>query len=404
MGRVRRAGWSIADQAVSSLTNFALAVTAARLLDADAFGGFAGALAIYFFAASLTRAACGELLVIRHSAGQAHAHACAALGGALAIGLASSAVAAVAWPLVGGAFGAALWPLVLTLPGLVLQDTLRYLFVAEGRPAAAFANDVVWAAAQVVLVGTLVVAGAVTTSTVVLTWGLAATLATVVGLVQASTWPVLHAAPSWFRSNRHLWPRYVAEFFATMGAWQVMLLCVGSVAGLTAVGALRAAQVLYGPLHFAFYGARLAVIPEGVRDHAEGRSVYFRNAVLVSGAVVAISAAWTAIVAALPTSVGDALLGDSWADATEVRVTFGLYMVAQAVIMGATVGLRIVVAASSSLGAAIVSAAAIIVIPTAAALAGDLVAIGWGVAAGGAVGAAAWWWQLARLRLPSLAT
>ena len=41
MGRIGRAGWSIADQAVSSLTNFALAVIAARLLDAEEFGGFA---------------------------------------------------------------------------------------------------------------------------------------------------------------------------------------------------------------------------------------------------------------------------------------------------------------------------------------------------------------------------
>ena len=162
--------------------------------------------------------------------------------------------------------------------------------------------------------------------------------------------------------------------------------------------------MLYGPLHFVFYGARLAVVPEGVRDHAEGKSVFFRQALLVGGAVVAISAAWTAVIVALPDSIGEALLGDSWTDATDVRLTFGLYMVTQAVIIGATVGLRIVVAASSSLGAALVSAVAIIAIPTVCATTGDLVTIGWGVAAGGAIGAVAWWWQLVRLRSPSLAT
>jgi O-antigen/teichoic acid export membrane protein len=404
MGRVGRAGWSVADQAISSLTNFALAVIAARLLDAEDFGGFAAALAVYFFAASLARATCGELLIIRHSAGKASEHARAALGGALGIGLLSSACAFGGWLLVDGSFGDALGALVLVLPGLLLQDTLRYLFVADGRPSAAFANDAVWAVAQLVFVGAIVIADEVSTSTIVLTWGLAGALAAVVGLVQARSWPDLAAGPEWFRSNRGLWPRYLAEFFATMGAWQVMVFAVGGIAGLTAVGALRAAQVLYGPLHFVFYGARLAVIPEGVRDHARGESVFFRQALLVGAAVVGLSLAWTAVIVALPDSIGEALLGDSWTDATDVRLTFGLYMVSQAVIVGALVGLRIVVAAASSMGAALISAAAIIVVPALAATTGDLTTIGWGVALGGAIGAAAWWWQLVRLRSPSLAT
>jgi hypothetical protein len=303
-----------------------------------------------------------------------------------------------------GAFGSALGALVLTLPGLLLQDTFRYLFVAEGRPPAAFANDAVWAGAQIVLVGAVVVADDVTTFTIVLTWGLAATVATIVGFVQARCLPDLRAAVSWFRSNRGLWPRYVAEFFATMGAWQVMLLAVGAIAGLTAVGGLRAAQVLYGPLHFVFYGARLAVIPEGVRDHAAGATVFFRQAMRTGAVLVLLAAGWTVVIVALPDSIGEALLGDSWADASDVRLSFGIYMVTQAVIIGATVGLRIVVAASSSLGAAMVSAVAVIVIPAAAATSGDLVTIGWGVVAGGAIGAVAWWWQLTRLRSASFAT
>lgn len=404
MSRVRRAGWSIADQAISSLTNFAIAIIAARLLDTEDFGGFAAALAVYFFAASLTRATCGELLIIRHSAGEAHSQARAALGGALLLGLMASAVAAAGWFLFDGAFGSALAALTFTLPGLLLQDTFRYLFVAEGRPPAAFANDAVWAGAQIVLVGGVVIADEVTTFTIVLTWGLAATVATVVGFVQARCLPDLRAASSWFRKNRELWPRYLGEFFATMGAWQVMLLAVGAIAGLTAVGGLRAAQVLYGPLHFVFYGARLAVIPEGVRDHARGATVYFRQALQTGAVLVLLAAGWTLVIVFLPDSIGEALLGDSWADASEVRLSFGLYMVTQAAIIGATVGLRIVVAAASSLGAAMLSAVVIIAIPAATATSGDLVAIGWAVAAGGAIGAVAWWWQLTRLRSTSFAT
>jgi O-antigen/teichoic acid export membrane protein len=265
--RLRRAGWSIADQAVSSLTNFVLAVLAARWLDPDDFGRFALVIAVYLLAVGLVRAVCGELLVVRFSGGPAREHAAAAFGATVLVALPISVAVAIA-AVVAVDARAGLLALAVTLPALLLQDVLRYFFVADARPAAAFGNDMVWVAAQLGILGGLLLADAITLGSLVAGWGAAAAVAALAGLVQARCVPDLRGGRSWFVTNRGLWNRYATEFGATTGAWQTTLFVVGGLAGLVAAGALRGAQVLYGPLHVVYFGARLAVVPDGVRAGA----------------------------------------------------------------------------------------------------------------------------------------
>src|SRR4051812_2323833 len=67
-GNARRALWTFADQALSSLTNFALTIVIARAVGADSFAAFALALLTFSFVIGLSRAMIGDPYVIRFSA------------------------------------------------------------------------------------------------------------------------------------------------------------------------------------------------------------------------------------------------------------------------------------------------------------------------------------------------
>ena len=65
---MRRLGWGLADQSLSSLTNFALAVLVARSVSIAALGAFGLAFTTYTVTLNATRALCSEPLTVRYSA------------------------------------------------------------------------------------------------------------------------------------------------------------------------------------------------------------------------------------------------------------------------------------------------------------------------------------------------
>src|SRR5215831_7927151 len=63
----RRLGWGLADQAVSSLTNFAVSIYVARTLGAAQFGAFSLAYVTYSFALNASRGLATDPLLVRFS-------------------------------------------------------------------------------------------------------------------------------------------------------------------------------------------------------------------------------------------------------------------------------------------------------------------------------------------------
>src|SRR3954447_19034939 len=62
-GGVRRLGWGLADQGLSSMTNFALAILVARSVSTSALGAFGLAFTTYTITLGATRALCHEPLI-----------------------------------------------------------------------------------------------------------------------------------------------------------------------------------------------------------------------------------------------------------------------------------------------------------------------------------------------------
>jgi O-antigen/teichoic acid export membrane protein len=219
-----------------------------------------------------------------------------------------------------------LWLVIAaSLPFVLVQDTLRYLFICEGSPSRALLIDGVWAVLSISSM-VLVALNAGTVWAVVLCWGGGAAAALALGLVLGRALPSPRGGTRWLSANRNPGLRYLGEFSALNASTFVVLYLLAIPLGAAGVGALRAAQLLFSPLNTAFSAIKMAVIPELVRSR--GTRV-FRNRLIETFVIVAALAGfWGAVVMVLPASVGALLLGDTWQSASELRLPYFLQYVA----------------------------------------------------------------------------
>jgi O-antigen/teichoic acid export membrane protein len=232
---LRRAGWGVADQVVSSGTNAALSILVARSVDSSGFGAFSVAFIVFTLFVGFSRALNTSPLAIRFaSASDADFRraAAAASGAAFCLGLVGALVCAVAGLLAGGAAGAALLALSLPLPALLVQDSWRYTFFANSRPARAALNDTVWAVGQLATVWLLLMQGVNAVGPFILAWGGAAAVAALVGIYQAGVVPRPGAALGWLREQFALTRYLVAEYGALQAFSQSTMLIISAVASV----------------------------------------------------------------------------------------------------------------------------------------------------------------------------
>jgi hypothetical protein len=394
---VGRAAWAIADQTLSSMTNFALAVGVANQVSTADFGAFSIAFAGYLVALTVSRAISSDPLMIRYSARPERDWRGAtgrAAASAVMVGVVGGGIAVLAAVVLGGSLGLALFVLGIGLPALLLQDSWRYAFFAIRRGSSAFVNDLVWtvvlAAAYVVLVAT----GQRSAGAFVLAWVVGALAAALFGMAQARVVPDLRTARSWWSEHRDIAPRMAVEAAVLSGAQPLTLVAMGFVSSLATVGTIRAGQVLMNAVHIATYGIHLFGVPEAVRMLERSTHALMRFCLVLSAGLMGISLAWGMVLLWLPQAVGQALLADSWAPARTVLVPAIVLSVAAGAQGGAVVGLRSLAAASRSLNARIISSLFVSTLAIVGAAIGGAPGGAWGMALGLCVGSAAWWWLL----------
>jgi len=340
----RRAVWTVGDQGLSAVTNFALSVSIARTVSREAFGAYALCFAIYLIIVGISRSLTSDPLLVRFSDQDREAQRGAfkaATGAALCIGLVSAAICVTIRLIVGpGVVGQAIGALGLVIAPLLVQDAWRFCFFADGRTPQAALNDGVWAAAQVLLVGALIVRGHPSVGSLIIAWGLAGTAAAAFGVLQSKVVPSPWCFRAWLSENRHLSVRYASEFVAGYAATQVILFGLAAIAGLAAVGGFRAAQALLGPLNVLWIGGLAVAIPEAVRLKNASIERMRRLGVIVSG-TLAVTAASGALAATLiPDHIGRAILGASWVDAHGMLLPLGLTIAGNGASVGAIAAVR----------------------------------------------------------------
>jgi len=396
-----RAGWGLADQAVSSLTNAGLSIVIARSVDAPSFGAFGIAFAVFSFALGSSRALATDPLVIRYSAENSQGFRRAvggATGLALVLGVAAGVVVLTAGAAMGGTVGAALRALAVVLPGLLLQDAWRHAFLAARRPRDALVNDLCWAAVQFVAIGVLVRAGTPTVSMLVLGWGGAALVAAGLGFTQMRVLPQPQRAVAWLREHRDLGPLLVLEYAITMGAFNTALLLIGLLGGLAEVGAIRAAQVLLGPLQMLFLGVTAITVPEFSRRVDRPRRTLVRYAAFVSATLGGAGAATLVILLLLPERLGAEILGDTWRGARSALPYIGVMMICVGLQAGPYLMLRALAAGRRVLKVSALQAPLTLVLGIVGAVTSGAAGAAGGFAVAHVVGTGLWWLSL-RARL-----
>jgi O-antigen/teichoic acid export membrane protein len=360
---VRRTGWAIGDQALSSLTNFGIAIIVARFVNTASFGIFGLAIAAYLLVLGVSRSVSSDPLLIRfstHAARTRNSASAQSAGTALAIGTATAAVLLIGSLVASGALRLEMIVLGLSFPGLLLQDTYRYALFARGSTRSAAANDLLWLIVELGGVLVIILVGATTVPALTAAWGAGAAAGALFGAYQTGANPKVASSRKWAAQHRDLSVPFLGESLINTGGASASMFGIAALAGLSAVGSLRSAAVLFGPLTVFFLGANVVGLPELVRLR-ESSELVFRRLLTALGLLwPAITLAWTAVLAILPASVGTAFLGSNWTAGQRVVLPYGLMTAAIACTMAALLGLRAVEAARQGFRARLLAAPCIL--------------------------------------------
>jgi len=394
----RRVGWGLADQAVSSITNFAVGIVVARSLGPVEFGIFGLAWVTYAVLLNISRGLATDPLAVRFSGAPTASWRRAVSGSsgtAILIGVVSGACSAVAGWAIGGEVGAAFVGLGIVLPVVLLQDAWRFAFIAGGGSRKAFLNDVVWAIALVPAL--LIAAPSHTVVAYLLAWGGSAAVAAIFGCVQARMLPRLRGTGAWLHQQRDLGPRYLVENVGVSGSAQIRIYGVGAIAGLADVGAIRGADLLIGPFTTLLMGLVIVSIPEAARVLRRSPAKLTRFcSVLGCGQALGALAWGFGLLLFVPDNLGRYVLGPIWPSASALILPATLTVVGVSFQTGASVGLRALGASQRSMGVQLFTSFAYITLGIGGAIAAGAVGSAWGVAIATAIGATVWWWQLGR--------
>lgn len=399
---------SVLDQAASSLTNIAVLVIAARVSTVHGFATFSMVYLTFTVLLGLNMAYVGQAVVLTRddtpltraacrSSVSFTALAATAVGALLAAVGAVTAAATGGWAGPGGAFLA----LGLVLPLVLVQDGLRYAFSTLRRPGLALAAD---SLRLVCVVPALLFQPWHTApGLLVAVWGVSAVPALLLGL--RLLWPHVRGTRADLRPyvrRGHLGQRFVVEFAVGNASSQLAVLGLGLFAAPLAVGALRGATTLFGPLNVLFNSVNAFGPP--LLGRLRGRRATTRAAAVLGLVLCAVGLAWGLVLYALPDDVGRQLLGATWQSASALLPASG----AQYAVMGlgtcALVTLRVLSPRGTLSVQVVFSLLSVVLMLGGYLLSGSALGAAWGLAAGSALKAVAAWIRVARLRVEERST
>lgn len=390
-----RLSWGLADQAASSISNFAVGIYVARSLGVTAFGVFSLAWVTYGVVLNVSRGLATDPLVVRFSGvsdtawrGAVARSSGTALGVGASIGVACTVVGLA----LGGRVGPAFACLGVMLPGLLLQDAWRYSFFAAGTGKKAFVNDLVWGVALVPAMVLAARAGSV--AAFVLAWGASATVAAGYGYVQSGILPRTAQARAWLREQRDLGYRYLVENVSLSGASQLRAYGLGAIVGVGAVGAVRGAELLLGPFLAVLMGLSLVTVAEAARVLRRAPDRLGRFCLLLGGGQAVAALCWGGALLLMPDRLGELVLGDVWHSAAQLIVPVTLGVAGAGLGTGAAAGLRALAAARRSLRCQLFASACYVAGGLGGAALAGTVGSAWGVATATLAASAVWWLQL----------
>jgi O-antigen/teichoic acid export membrane protein len=394
----RRVGWGVADQGISSLANFVLGIVVARELGAADFGAYALAFATFSFVISAARGPSTDPLMVRHSGPRSatwHLAVSAASGTSVAFGAVAGAVCVALGLALPSDVGLAFVGVGIWMPGILLQDSYRFAFFSCGQAHRAFLNDLAWGVIQVAAVLFLVSRDLLSPFSALFVFGFTATLAGGLGWWQSRIAPDPRRFRTWLVENKALGGRYLVENVTLGGARQLRLTAVGLVAGLSAVGDIRAAEMLVGPFMILLSGVSQVSVPEARQVLAMRPRALPRFCALLAAVQATLVAVWGVVaLVVLPMGLGHLVLGPLWKPAAPLLVPTLLTLMLVCVQNSWQAGVRALGASRRSLSAQLTSGALVLVFGIGGAYLDGARGSCWGLVTATSLGLLMWFWQL----------
>lgn len=267
-----RVGATAADQCLSSLSNFAVGLAAARVAGATGLGVYALVYAVWLVVASLHRSLVTDPMAIENDLRQPDAarRVRTGLAAELWLGVVTGAAFAGAGVvlLVAGQhqYGVAFCCLAPWLPCLLAQDYWRWVGFMAATPTTSLANDVLFDAVQAAAFGLLLVSGIHSSVVAVGAWGVGAAGGAVYGLHQFRVRPTLRGGPGLLRRRWALSRWLVAGNLTSTATTQSTYLLTGGFLGPDGIGGLKAAtSLIAGPALVLVQAAGSIGLPEAAR-------------------------------------------------------------------------------------------------------------------------------------------
>lgn len=267
-----RAGVTATDQAVSSLSNFAVAVAIARLSGIVGLGAFSLVYAVWLVVASMHRALITDPMAIEGDLQKADwsQHVRAGLAGELTLGIGTAG----AFVVVGGflfvlgqhTFALPFLAVAPWLPCLLAQDYWRWVSFMAAQPGKALVNDVVFDVVQFGCFALLLTTGTRSTALAISAWGAGAAAGAVFGLCQFSIRPTLRGGLERLRLRWAVSKWLVGSNAAGWGVSQSSIVLAGAMLGPVGLGGLKAATGLVsGPAMVLIQAGGSVGLPEASR-------------------------------------------------------------------------------------------------------------------------------------------
>ena len=246
--------------------------------------------------------------------------------------------------LAGIAFGrdlqTALLALAPCLPFLLFQDAARYALLARSGGRGAFLNDSLWLVTSVSLLMALRITNNDSLPLSVLAFGGSVIPSAVLGARQAKLSPSALHLKQWVAEARHLASRISAEFVVyTLSSLTMVTAVIAATASVEAVGFLRSAQTMMGPMSVWFAATTIYMQPAMVRRFTSGGKIT-RSAISISIANAFAASAWCVAVLLVPRRAGVRIFGASWDGARELLLVIGALFVLSGIASGAGTMLR----------------------------------------------------------------
>jgi O-antigen/teichoic acid export membrane protein len=336
----RQFSWGLIDQALSSATNFSLAIVGGRLLGASGLGVIYLGFSICLLMQAMQRGMITEPLVVA-SAGTPAAEARIATRDALTIALAYALALTVLMLALGALlpapYGRALLLFAPWLTGVLIQDLWRAVLFRDQRAAAAALNDGVWALGMIAAIPLAIFWR--NEWTVVFAWGFGATAAGVLGFAQTRLRPTgLIGAARWWRVTALPLGRWLgAEAFVLVFQAQCVVFILTSTLGTADVGGMRAVQAVFAPMTLLAQALAFPGLPLLTKMSATSRARARMGALLISAAATALVLVYLVLLVAFRAQVLNLVFGPSFIAFSVLAIPVGVQQVLLAASLGFSV-------------------------------------------------------------------